>query len=87
MPRLSKDDLKKILIDLAPNYNAAYAEEMESMIAIINPQSTIKNVEKGNEWRVNLTKLWNLGLVFTNVEDQIVDLIVKKCDGNALNCL
>ena len=37
LPRLSKEDLKKILVEMAPKYNEAFTEEMESMIAIVNP--------------------------------------------------
>ena len=36
MPRLAKEDLKKILIELAPKYNEAFTEEMESMTEIVD---------------------------------------------------
>ena len=38
---------------------------MESMTEIINPLATIKKPEKSQEWRTVLTKLWNLGSIYT----------------------
>lgn len=65
MPRLSQPDLKKIIIELAPQYNQSFTEEMESMTEIINPAATIKKPEKCQEWIQVLTKLWNLGSIYT----------------------
>ena len=39
------------MIELAPKYNEAWTEEMISMITIVNPMTTIKTKEKGEEWR------------------------------------
>ena len=51
MPRIGRDDLKKILVELAPKYNEAWTEEMMAWIEIVNPSNTIKTPEKGEEWR------------------------------------
>ena len=57
------------------------------MTEIKDPKKTIKTVEKCDEWHRILTKQYNLEKVFRSVDENIVDLIVKKCDGNALLCL
>ena len=56
------------------------------MTEIKDPTKTIKTVEKSDEWYKILVKQYNLDKVFQSVDDDIIELIVKKCDGNALLC-
>ena len=72
------------MVELAPKYNEAWTDEMMSWIEIVNPANTIKSPAVGEEWRQVLTKLWNLGNVFTSVDDKVIDIISRKCDGNPL---
>jgi len=87
MNELSSKDLKKILLELAPKYNQSYTEEMESMTEIINPNKTIKTPEDSAKWRETLTKKWNLSSVYQSIDDEIVECITRKCEGNPLVCL
>jgi len=87
MNQLSTKDLKKILLELAPKYYSSYTEEMCSMTEIINPAKTIKTVEDSNKWKETLRKKWNLAGVYQGMDDEVVDLIAKKCEGNPLICL
>lgn len=57
------------------------------MTEIKDPKTSIKTVEKSDEWLKILTRQYNLDKVFCSVDEDIVELIVKKCDGNALLCL
>ena len=57
------------------------------MTEIKDPKKTIKTVEKSDEWYRILTKQYNLERVYHSVDEDIIELIVRKCDGNALLCL
>jgi hypothetical protein len=76
IPPLSHKDLKKILVEMAPQYYQSFNEEVGKMTEIINSNKTIKTEEKSVEWRKILIKKWNLTSVYTQIEDKIVEVII-----------
>jgi len=42
MPSLNRKDFKRMLMEMAPKYQATYAEEIHLMTEIKNPATTIK---------------------------------------------
>lgn len=87
MPNISKKDLNRMLIDLAPRYQATYSEEIRLMTDIKDPAHTIKTVEKSQEWLVHLTKKYNLHAVYRNLDSNIIDVIIHKSQGIVMYCL
>jgi len=43
-------------LELAPKYKNSYQEEIGLMTEIVDPETTIKTVEKSEEWLKLLTK-------------------------------
>lgn len=78
MPAVSKKDLKRMLIDLAPRYHATYSEEVRLMTDIKDPAHTIKTVEKSQEWVVHLSRKYQLHAVYRNLDNNIIDVIMQK---------
>mmetsp|Transcript_37080 Transcript_37080/g.56893 ORF Transcript_37080/g.56893 Transcript_37080/m.56893 type:complete len:112 (+) Transcript_37080:3010-3345(+) len=57
------------------------------MTAIVDPDNTIKIQADCDRWVERLTAKYQLHQVFRSIDRSIVELIVKKCTGNALICL
>lgn len=87
MPSLDGKDLRRMLLEMAPKYQASYSEEMHLMTEIKDEAKTIKSPVKGREWVERLTAKWQLDRVFTDVEPAILDVVIQKCGGNAVICL
>lgn len=87
MPPLTNKDLRKLLIDMAFRYQASFTEEIKSMTDILNPEKTIKTVEKSQEWVELLTKKWQLERVFKDIDSEVIDVVMQKCNGNTIYCL
>ena len=60
MPTISKKELKKMLVDIAPRYQATYSEEIRLMTEIKDPLKTIKKPKKSQKWLELLTQKYNL---------------------------
>lgn len=57
------------------------------MTDIIDPNKTIKTVEKSQEWVDLLTKKYNLHTIFRDVDSDVIDIIMQKCGGVSIYCL
>ena len=84
MTPMQKQDLKEVLLDLAPLYLESYRDEVIHMTEIKDPEKTIKKPEKCDEWIRTLTKKCNLERIYKDIEDSILGLVVNKCEGNVL---
>lgn len=56
IPPLSGGELRHMLIEMAPEYQSSYKEEVRLMTEIKNPAKTIKSKEKCDEWVKVFTK-------------------------------
>ena len=61
--------------------------EMKGMTSILNPNKTLKTEQMGVDWREILTKKWSLDHTMKSVDEDVLHVIVTKCNGNPLYCL
>jgi len=88
LPRLSTEDLAEIIRSNAQKYRSSYTAEMKGMTSIIIPKKdSIKTEAMGKEWVAILTKKWQLEYLMRNIEEEILNVIVTKCNGNPLMCM
>lgn len=99
MPPLTGKDLRKLLVEMAYRYNVSFAEEVKSMTDVFEPEGVrlpgnSKELEawnikkaKSEEWIELLTKKFNLQKVFMDVENDVIDIVINKCNGNTIYCL
>ena len=54
------------------------------MTEIIDPDHTIKTKQQCDDWLKLLTKQYNLDRVWTNVDSEIIRIVLNKCAGNTI---
>lgn len=76
------------MIELAPIYQESFLEENRLKTAYNGPAEGVPKTPKiCKEWMNRLTQEYNLGRVFTSVDDKLGNLLVQRCEGNITICL
>ena len=73
-----------MICEIAPRYKQTQEEEVALMTEIVDPKTTIKTVEKSQEWVDILTLKLQLHRTWIDIDDSIVDIIIRKGDGVAI---
>jgi len=73
-----------MIVGLAPKYFSSFNEEINHMTEIIDPDHTIKTKQQCDDWLKLLTKQYNLDRVWTNVDSEIIRIVLNKCAGNTI---
>jgi hypothetical protein len=76
VPSTSPADLGNILSNLAREFVRTMIEEVGKITEIVDPATTIKTKEMGEEWRRRYYSKYKLGSVFTRVSDRVLTHIV-----------
>lgn len=91
VPHLSSRDLKRVLLDLAEQYNETFMDEVISTTTMAEIKDDArKNAQvqaKAKEWYSILKAKYNLQRIFEKVDESILEVVVSRCEGNALICL
>ena len=88
VPGLGDDSVKQLILQDAEQYRASHLEELEEMVKIVDSEETKTNeVEDSQRWRKDLMQKWQLKRTYTDIDEDIVSIITRKCRGNPYLCL
>lgn len=73
-----------MICEIAPRYQQTQLEEVGLMTEIVDPKTTIKTKEKSDWWVNELTNKLQLHRTWNDVDESIVDVIIRKGDGVAI---
>ena len=84
MEPLGEYDLRQILIDIAEEYERDMKEEIKLMTQIIDTHNSIKTLHGQQEIQKKLIKKYQVYDYFKEIEKEIIQKVVRKCNGNPL---
>ena len=73
-----------MICEIAQRYKQTQEEEVALMTEIVDPKTSIKSAEKSQEWVDILTQKFQLHRTWIDIDDSIVDVIIRKGDGVAI---
>jgi len=81
---LEEEELKLMICDLSKQYEIQMNEEINKMTEILNPEKTLKNPLDSPKIRNELIKNLNVADYFTDIQKDVMNIIIQKCEGNPL---
>ena len=88
LPLLDKRTLKQLILSMAETYQESYSEEIRKMTEIIDPVNTIKKpASESDRWKALLKEKWQSDIKISEIDDAILQLVVKRSVGNPLLAL
>jgi hypothetical protein len=78
------------LLKLSSTYSDSYQEEVikqTTLDPIADPAEHKDRQDKAQEWVKIFRNKFHLETLYTDIEDEILELVVSKSEGNAMICL
>ena len=86
LPNLTVKTLESMLLNSAEIFQKSYQDEVNKMTEILDPNSTIKDVETCRIEKERLIKKWQLQTQFKSFDERVLKVILRNCDATPLLC-